>query len=134
MALRGTLRESIGLEYELLVGHSKTFLGPRLVFAKTSRNIEQGLAFITHGVVGDNVFAGICKAIVIDDANVTIGFSHKVQGLIDMLHLIVMRMGLTIRTNEAIDTEGSVVGFIAEISTIEEIRTFNFQLSTFNWI
>ena len=37
-----------------------------------------------------------------------------------MLYLVIVGMGLAVRRDEAVDTEGTVVGLIAKIATVEE--------------
>ena len=45
-----------------------------------------------------------------------------------MLHLIVVRMGLAVRSNQTIDTKSIKVGLIAEIATIGIIAIFKKSL------
>ena len=56
---------------------------------------------------------------MVDDADLVTLF-HELQWLIDVLHFVVMRMRLAVGSNQAIEAEGSVVGFVSEVATIEE--------------
>ena len=55
---------------------------------------------------------------MVDDADGAIGLSDKLQGLIDVLHLVVVRMWRTVRRNQSIDAEWSVVRLVAKVATV----------------
>ena len=55
-------------------------------------------------------------------------FSDELQRLIDMLYLIIMGMRLAVRSNDAVDTELTVVGFVAKVTTVEEYAVFFYSL------
>ena len=104
----------------MFAGDRKTFRGPRLIFFQTGCDVQQLLAIYGDSVIGDVIFGGVGEAVVIDDAYQPVGVPDKLQGLIDMLHLVVMRMRPSVRCYKSVDTESSVVGPVAEVATIEE--------------
>ena len=63
------------------------------------------------------VFVELCKLVAVDELDVIV-LAHKGDRLINMLHLIVVRMGLTVWCNKTVDTEGSVVGLVAKVATV----------------
>ena len=58
-----------------------------------SCDIENNLAIVTQGVVGDIVFINGCEIVVIDDMDGSVRLADELQWLIDLLHLIVMGEG-----------------------------------------
>ena len=63
------------------------------------------------------IFVDISEAVAVDDAD-GITFFNELQRLIDVLHLVIMRMGRAIRGHESVDAEWSVVRLIAKVSAI----------------
>ena len=81
-----------------------------------------------QSVVSDVVFINRCETVVIDDMDDSVCSSDKLQRLIYMLHLIIMGMRLAVRSNDAVDTELTVVGFVAKVTTVEEYAVFFYSL------
>ena len=63
------------------------------------------------------IFVEIGKEIPIDDAD-GVSFLFERDWLVDILHLVIMRMGLAVRTNQSVNAERSVVGLVAEVTAI----------------
>jgi len=114
--------EDVGREHELLASQHKSLLSPGLVMAQTGSDIKKHLAIDAQRIVGDIILAGVGKAVTVDDRDSAISSTDEGQRLIDMLHLIIMRMRCAVGPHEAIDAEGAIVGTIAEISSIKELR------------
>ena len=108
------MREGVGREHKLLAGNSKAFLRPEFVFFQTGCHIQQAFTVDGDGVVSDVILAGGGEAVMVDDADIAVGFPDKLQRLIDVLHLIVVGVGDAVRCNETIDAEGTIVGLVAK--------------------
>ena len=66
------------------------------------------------------VFVEVGKEIPIDDAD-GVSFLFERDRLVDILHLVIMRMGLAVGSNETVDAEVPVIGLIAEVTAIGPI-------------
>ena len=74
------------------------------------------------------VFVDLGEEIAIDDADEGITLLQELQRLIDILYLVIMRMGLAIGGYQTIDTESIEVWLVAEITTIGIIAVFKQSL------
>ena len=43
---------------------------------------------------------------------------HKLDGLIDILHFVIMRMGLTVGSYQTIDAERTIVWLITKVASV----------------
>ena len=57
---------------------------------------------------------------MVDDADSAVGLANELQGLVHMLHLIVVRMRRAVGRNESVDAECAVVGLVAEVATVQK--------------
>ena len=115
------------LKHKLFASHHKSFASPGLVFTKPCLNIPQCFSAV-HSITTTNIILiRMSEIITINDA-IGIVVPLKFQRLINILYFIVMRMGLAVRGNEAIDTKSIKVGLIAEIATIGIIAIFKKSL------
>ena len=57
---------------------------------------------------------------MVDDADSPLGLPDKLQRLIHVLHLVVMRMRRAVRCHQSVDAERPVVRLVAEVATIKE--------------
>ena len=111
--------ELVGLEHKLLAGNSKAFLGPGLVLLQPGFDIEHRLAVISQRVVADVVFVEGGELVTVDETDV-IAFADEGNGLVDLLHLVVVGMRLAVGRDEAVDAERPVVRLVAEVAAVEE--------------
>ncbi len=64
------------------------------------------------------IFVDAGKEIAVDNAD-AVTFLHELQRLIDVLHLIVVRMRLAVRRNQSVDAERAVIRFVAKVASVK---------------
>jgi hypothetical protein len=139
--------ELFGLQDELLTGDDEALRGPGRGLAQTGIDVEDELGVVV-GEVGigdlepsvvdpgelarhqftvmiDLEVVFVCvnggEGIAVDDADEGIALLHELDGLIDVLRLVVMGMERAVGGDETVDAEWSVVGLVAKVAAIEVI-------------
>ena len=138
--------ELLRFENKLLFGHSKPFWSPWLISLQTGVDIQDQFCIIVRIVgiwnikpslvVNPGHFTNHQLAIVVDltvvfvfidirepfttlDGYCRVRFvKDELNGLINVLHLVVMRMWYAVWTYQAVDTEWAVVGLVAKVTSV----------------
>ena len=69
------------------------------------------------------IFIDVGEIVAVDHTDVTT-VMHELQRLIDVLHLVIVGMGFAVGTNQTVDAEVDVVGFVAKVTTVGEVAVF----------
>ena len=65
------------------------------------------------------IFFNVGEEVAVDDANGGI-FPYELQRLVNVLHLVVVGMGLAVRRNQTVDAERAIVRLVTKIATVQK--------------
>ena len=117
--------ERVWLQHKLFACHNKARFCPRSCAFQVCRDIQQRLAAEAQGVTGDVVVGKRGERVAVDYSDV-VALAYKLQRLIHMLHLVVVRMWSAVGRQQTVKAEGAHVGLVAEVAAVEKsaLQTF----------